>query len=737
MLKKTWFSLIVLLCIGSMVISACKPATMTPTTEIPPTEPPTTSEPATATATPGQINTDVYPAAFAGYSLASVSLPSQFSGEDALPVDLSAITNLGDMQLSQAQKDALKKNGFVVATPTSDPNLIYKEFYQAYESIRYTQTPVFITTDSVFHIYHLIFDKMLRDLERQDFIPMLRDLTTAMVKESQLEYDSLKGTALETQSLRNLDYFLVAASLLNLDPTIPAEAQQLVEAELALINAHSRNVVSPIWDREDLAPDMKLIEDYTQYIPRGHYTRSPELEQYFKAMMWYGRLSFRLTDTFETQRALLMVQAMRNAQTADGKKVLGLWEKIYDPTVFIVGKSDDLSIYEYGNLSDQIFGMNPDLASFADETKMATFSKAAENLPPPQINSMWVWIWQDPEQVTKGFRFMGQRFTLDQYVFGQLMWRKVGTIDNPRDLPVALDFLAAQGSDEALKILDSMGETKYENYTTQMEKVKTQVASLGVDSWTQNLYWSWLYALQPVFAVKGDQYPAFMGTQAWLHKDMQTALSSWTELKHDTILYAKQVMAEMGGGPNENPPKGYVEPNPEAYARLLALAQMTYTGLDQRGLLDDTTRGNLTDLMDELTFLQKIAEAELNNTAISDTDYWQIQYYGGWLEARTIAAADRIGDAQNRGQLEDQKSALVADVATGIQRVLEEGVGYPTLIYVALPNGSHQIAQGAVYTYYEFPVKPEERMTDTTWQELLESGKTPEAPAWVNDFIIP
>ena len=52
-------------------------------------------------------------------------------------------------------------------------------------------------------------------------------------------------------------------------------------------------------------------------------------------------------------------------------------------------------------------------------------------------------------------------------------------------------------------------------------------------------------------------------------------LSSWTELKHDTILYAKQVMAEMGGGPEEEPPKGYVEPNPEAYARLLALVEMT------------------------------------------------------------------------------------------------------------------------------------------------------------------
>ena len=462
-----------------------------------------------------------------------------------------------------------------------------------------------------------------------------------------------------------------------------------------------------------------------------------ELEDYFKAMMWYGRLTFRLNDGFETQRALLMVQSMNNAATADGTKAMDLWTNIYDPTVFIVGKADDLSIYEYSKLSDAVFGAQPDLISFADPAKMAVFNKAAESLPPPQINSMWVWIWQDKEQVTKGFRFMGQRFTLDQYVFGQVMWRKVGTPENPRDLPVALDFFAAQGSKKADQILAEMGEPNYENYTKQMDKVKQQVASLGLDSWTQNLYWSWLYSLQPVFAEKNEQYPAFMRTQAWVDKDLQTALSSWTELKHDTILYAKQVMAEMGGGPNSKPPQGYVEPNPEAYARLLALAEMTRDGLASRDLLDDTTNGNLANLTEELTFLQRIAESELNGETISDEDYWQIQYYGGWLESMTIAAADPTGPEMNRGTLEDQKSALVADVATGIERVLEEGVGYPTNIYVALPGSSKQIAQGAVYTYYEFPVKPDQRMNDTTWQQLLESGNAPKAPPWVSSFIIP
>src|SRR5690606_26624796 len=140
-----------------------------------------------------------------------------------------------------------------------------------------------------------------------------------------------------------------------------------------------------------------------------------------------------------------MIQAMRSAETSSGRSALELWSLIYDPTVFIVGKADDLSFKEYGIISDQVYGASPVLTTFADDTLLAQFSEMAKKLPPPQINSMWVWIWQDREEATQGFRFMGQRFTLDAYVFGQLIFRKVGTLEEPRDLPKGLDILAAMG----------------------------------------------------------------------------------------------------------------------------------------------------------------------------------------------------------------------------------------------------------------------------------------------------
>ena len=43
------------------------------------------------------------------------------------------------------------------------------------------------------------------------------------------------------------------------------------------------------------SPIFTYAEDYSQYLPRGHYTRSMRLKNYFLAMMWHGRMTFLLT----------------------------------------------------------------------------------------------------------------------------------------------------------------------------------------------------------------------------------------------------------------------------------------------------------------------------------------------------------------------------------------------------------------------------------------------------------
>ena len=715
-------------------VSPTRTSLIQPTVPPPSQEPPTGLPPTlivpTPTPPPG-----VHGRPFAAYLEIVVNIPDKFQGGYSLPIDLNQVQGLNNVTLSSAQQTLLSQNGFVVAVPTPKK---FREFYQLYEAQRYeVDQPIFVTTDAVFHVYHLVFDKMLRDLETESFLPFLQSLTHTLFITTQQQYKALKGTSLEDAARRNLAYICVADQLLKLEDQIPPSVSDLVTAEMNLIKAHNGFEISPIWDRPDLPDDQKLREDYSQYVPRGHYTRTAALKRYFLAMVWYGRMTFRLRDTQETQRALLITQAIRASTTPEGVPAAKLWENIYDPTAFIVGKSDDLSYHEYSVLSDLTFGIDADPNLFADPTLFDQFKQAATHLPAPEVNSMWVWIWEDKKEATQGYRFMGQRFTLDEYIFGQLIWRNVGTQGNERWLPKGLDFFAAMGSEEALIILNELGETGYANYNEQMRKVRSEVSGLEIDSWTQNLYWSWLFSFQPVIELKDSRFPPFMQTQAWTRKDLNTALGSWTELKHDTILYAKQVMAEMGGGGADNPPHGYVEPNPQVYARLLALTKMTNDGLSARGILSGHTSQNLEELINLLIFLKDTSERELAEKTLSNEDYWRIQRFGGELENLTIRSSDCEGEnISSCRDLQDRRAALVADVATG-DKVLEEAIGQPTEIYVVLPDQPWRIAVGAVFSYYEFKVDLNNRLNDEAWWDMVETGANPPSPDWTKLFMVP
>lgn len=687
---------------------------------------------------------------FADYKQASIAVQPSLQPYAVEP-GLANVSNAKDFELSAPVKALIEKNAFAAQFPTGAQ---YKQFYQLYEEGRYAEKPVFVSTDSVLHVYHLMFDKLLRSTETNYLIADLKDLTAAMLKETQAQYDTLKGTPAENAAKRNLAYFSVAERLLNPDAPIPDAVQNEVSQELKLIEEHGGSNASPVMNmggpayQTDFGPGQTSAvyeEDYGQYNPRGHYTRSEDLKKYFKAMMWYGRINFRLKSTDETRSALLLTQAMESATTSKNEKASTLWALIYEPTVFFVGGSDDLSYMDYKPLAEQALGSLSDPKAIVDDAKIANFKELAKSLAGPRINSMFVFIWEDKEDVTKGLRMMGQRFTLDEYVFGQLIWRNVGT--NPqenRGLPKGLDVPAAFGSQEAYTILSEMGETsgpKNLHYPEQMDKVRGEISKLPMSQWTENLYWSWLHTFRPLLEpkVQDSGYPSFMTNAAWTRKNLNTVLGSWTELKHDTLLYAKQVMAEMGGGPPDLP-KGYVEPEPEFYARVAALVAMTRDGLESRGLIEkpnDTNTGGqlyntLNDLESLANDLRTISEKELAGKALTKDEYTLIQYYGGKLERITSAASDAGDASEFPDDINDQDAAIVADVASAPGGdVLTEGTGRIMEIYVVAPiEGKLVLTRGGIYSQYEFIVNTANRLTDEEWRKRLDSNQTPNLGDW-------
>jgi hypothetical protein len=697
----------------------------------------------------------------------AVAFASKFATYEEVPVNISPkvpaysvsqnlnnVTNASDFTFSDAAKNLLVKNAFVVKPSYNN------EFFQLYESNRYSYTPSFITTDSMLHNYHLMFDFLLKQLEEQKLAAELKQLNANMLSESLNQYNNLKGTEWENAAKRNVGFFAVGSKLLDSSVSIPSIAASEVNQELTLIEAHQGIEKSPVMNiggGQDTMIDTPqgpqsleaLKEDYSQYIPRGHYDKTEQLKAYFKSMMWYGRLTFRMKSDDEVKSALLITLALNKENNQNS------WNKIYEPVNFFVGKSDDITYYQFKDLAEKVYGVNATTQSVSsDKNKLASFISETKTLESPQINSMPIFnaaIQPDREKEIKGFRFMGQRFTIDAAIFQRLVTREVGpkgeSCDNApfrdgRMLPKGLDIPSAMGSDEALNILKTQGETQHACYSENMSKMQTYLSGLPTENWTQNLYWGWLYQLRPLLDEKGNGYPSFMQNTAWARKELNTFLGSWSQLKHDTILYAKQVYAELGGGgPEEKDDRGYVEPNPYVYARLASLLKMTNEGLDIRGLLTPSMKDNLGKMEQLAMSLKTISEKELNNEKLTDDEYELIRSFGGqlehfWLEVNKDEPAFKESTSQ-RNYLNENPAAIVADVATDPNgQVLEEGTGKISEIYVVVPiDGKLRIAKGGVYSYYEFTWPMSDRLTDKKWRELLNSGQAPALPSWADAFV--
>lgn len=648
--------------------------------------------------------------------------------------DLSNISNASDFAFltgSTNAKSLLVKNAFVVKPSYNS------EFFPLYESNRYSYTPSFITTDSMLHNYHLMFDFLLKQLEEQKLTAELKQLNASMLSESLSQYNSLKGTEWENAAKRNVGFFAVGSRLLDSSINIPSVVQNEVGQELALIDSHQGITLSPLMNIGSEPNALEsLKEDYSQYIPRGHYDKTDQLKAYFKSMMWYGRLTFRLKNDDEIKSGILITLALNKDANQTS------WNKIYEPINFFVGKSDDITYYQFKDLVQQVYGENTTHQIVSgDKNKFTAFVDATKTLEPPQLNSMPIFnseIQPDREKEIKGFRFMGQRFTIDASIFQRLIDRETPG----RMLPKGLDIPAALGSKEALNILTQLGETNYPKYSENMSKMQTYLAGLPTENWTQNLYWGWLYQLLPLTDLKSTGYPTFMQNDAWVRKDLNTFLGSWSELKHDTILYAKQVYAEMGGGgPDKKDDRGYVEPNPYVYARLASLLKMTNEGLDVRGLLTVSMKDNLSKMEQLAMSLKTISEKELNNQSLTDADYELIRSYGGqlehfWLEVNKDDPAFKSSSGQ-RDYLNENPAAIIADVATDPNgQVLEVGTGKISEIYVVVPiDGKLRIAKGGVYSYYEFTWPMSDRLTDKKWREMLNASPAPKLPTWTSTFV--
>ena len=297
-------------------------------------------------------------------------------------------------------------------------------------------------------------------------------------------------------------------------------------------------------------------------------------------------------------------------------------------------------------------------------------------------------------------------------------------------------------------------------------------------AWTNNIYLYWLACLRELSApTTGVEFPDAMRTPAWAMKTLNTQLASWTELRHDTVLYVKQPYT---GQVLCSYPDGFIEPRVTFWERMRDMALRTkdlMATLPKTGQFvfepndsGDTAFTNsigaiytnrvqfLDNFAAQMTTLRDISVKELSRQPLNTNEIFFIQNLienpSGYSNARTFSGwyPDIFFKNSREAHSGEYSSsdfwdALVTDVQTDptdvvvgdLGSILHEGVGNIHLLVMAVNWGPNDAAvyAGPVMSHYEFELGPTTRETDSQWKSDLHNGIQPTQPDWTRGYLIP
>jgi hypothetical protein len=643
--------------------------------------------------------------------------------------------------------DSIEKRGFLI-----DEKPLLPEYGVTVDDMAdlYSRTAPyeadFITTDIFLHSFHLLFDQALQKFERTFLAPRL----AVSVKEAvdllnsarrQIKDGEFADRAFDTAR----DMLSVTLALLSEKPL--RELSPRAKAEVAKIMSAS--------DMEESEITGQKI-DYTLFRPRGHYTVSPEFERYFRAVSYLGLAELPLFGPDGKPVAHNVAAAAILSLALDANR--RSWEEFEDPMNFLVGVPNGGDPKIYRDIARKHLGSAPDAwknKNFSGEKIEALARDIAERVPGHKIQSVAGIDRADKKNEKDSdfgnrnavFRISPRRFTYDAWIMNRLTSPRVGTDANPRNMPEGTDVMAVLGSSAA----DALSKSDYgvKNYEANLAALKGEAAEVLAGENT--VFAGVLETFRAGFEDSGSEQ-FFYKSEGWRWKKLATNLASWAELKHDTILYAEQSMAEMGDGGDwyagrfEPPqPRGFVEPAPQFFRALRDATGRLLAFIEEYGVEggddeDETSYSERLERFSELIeTMETAARKEIDKETLSPEEYAAIKETTRAFDAFLLLPGS--GFPMENAEL--RKMACVADVATnGWDRtVLEAASGAPRAIYVFVDDrsGGARVTKGYVFSYYEFERPMDRRMTDEEWKTLVYDPARAEElevlrPRWHEEF---
>jgi len=208
-------------------------------------------------------------------------------------------------------------------------------------------------------------------------------------------------------------------ALTKLDPVYQQAVQDTLQEIFKADNTDGKNTLLSAFSADmmnNLTGVSVLKFDYTQFKPRAHYTTDSFLKTYFMAMKWMMREKLYFADKNIAAASLIMVNDLKGTDLTSFTTYYNFIEKL-------IGEDDDT------NISDiQLFISKQQRSSDTDILNgiTDTIQKQLLALRPQKIISVSYTTptveqlsEQEAKNMTNGFVFFGEKFTIDSRLFDQ------------------------------------------------------------------------------------------------------------------------------------------------------------------------------------------------------------------------------------------------------------------------------------------------------------------------------
>ena len=612
-------------------------------------------------------------------------------------------------EIPQELNKLLSKNNFAIVPAK------HEQFYHVYDNNHYEYIPSFITTDIYLQVLHKHFSSLLQKIEEDKFTPLLTELLKNALNES-LQYEKKSNDAqLKKAAQWSTTYLAIAYNLISGNP-------QLVSDEMSkFYTDETEKILSASGVGSEFLKSSVL--QYSQFKPRGNYTKTPELENYFRCVKWLNTAPIYINDDERFLSSLLLAAYIKSST-----QQLQSFQTFNEAMKFIVGDEDNLSLAHLISFITPEEAKDPSLLN--EPARLKALREKLATLDVDKIKMKGGDKATSDELSQPSVLFTAGRYTFDAEILSKLI--HILRPQPRRPFPKGLDVFATFGNKEAESILinEYKEDKQWDGYTPELSKLKGQFATYN--DWDKNIYTKTFEAINSLHVPNSD-YPLFMQSPSWERKNLSTSLAAWTELKHDMLLYAEQpggAQAGEGGGPPPPEHLSYVEPNVTFWKKALELVDLQEKTLTKMDLLGEDVHRINEDLREIGNLLLAVSEKELAHEQITSKEFDDLSWLGGRIEYLTF----RIFNSDHLPEKE-RLVALVADVYQYNGEYLEEAVGLVDEIYVVTEiNGKPYLTKGVVFSYYEF--NSGQPLSDEEWQKQLLSGIVPKRPTWLKDIMV-